>query len=572
MPSFFHNLADKAQSAINASPLAGKIPVPGSASAGAPRPPSPDPAPQPAANQAAAQGGGRSHALDALSYQFRAFQQQYSSSTSPAQKIITAEKGLALDYDNVARESKAQSKELYTWGQTEADDMKDVTDRLAYLNFVLGSASFTLSQKLDAARAPFKALRDAEIALQPRRNIRAGIEKELARVENDPKKAGDFKDQLRKAELEDAEKEREVEILKRKALRDSEQLKWTAIQEASAAGPLLAELPSVPPGSATPYNGHQRTGAVRAALQQALDHHKPGTTSFQLPSAGADLSRSDTRSFGESHAAELSNITAYTPPTPHPNIQVAGVSGGSTPIQQPMPIPQPAASVTRVPVPTFPIPEKSSSHDHVPLAHAPAQQSPPINPSVLNQAPAPLPESALSPIIPTSSPESTAPATAPIIIPTVAETGVPLSAGASGPGPAKGSLHDLKHASTQSGVLQSPPLGSVKEEKKPAVQNVSAPAPAPAPAAAPAIQHPTAEEEKRRLAAAYSQAHVPAPAPAPAPSTSHPHESAEEEKKRLEREERERILRGQAPAQQGQGKKDGEPDEDLPPYQEPTLQ
>ncbi|KAJ2931148.1 hypothetical protein H1R20_g5949, partial [Candolleomyces eurysporus] len=561
MPSFFHNLADKAQSALNASPLAGKIPVPGSASAGAPRPPSPDPAPQPAANQAAAQGGGRSHALDALSYQFRAFQQQYSSSTSPAQKIITAEKGLALDYDNVARESKAQSKELYTWGQTEADDMKDVTDRLAYLNFVLGSTSFTLSQKLDAARAPFKALRDAETALQPRRNIRAGIEKELARVENDPKKAGDFKDQLRKAELEDADKEREVEILKRKALRDSEQLKWTAIQEATA-GPLLAELPSVPPGSTTPYNGHQRTGAVRAALQQALDSHKPGTTSFQLPSAGADLSRSDTRSFGESHAAELSNITAYTPPTPHPNIQVAGVSGGSTPV----PMPQPASSVNRVPVPTFPVPEKSSSQDHVPLAHAPAQQSPPLNPSVLNQAPAPLPQPALSPIIPTSAPESTAPATAPIIIPTVAETGVPLSAGASGPGPAKGSLHDLKHASTQSGVLQSPPLGSVKEEKKPAVESVPSPAPAPVPAPTPAVHHPTAEEEKRRLAAAYSQAHV----PAPAPSTSHAHESAEDEKKRLEREERERILRGQAPAQQG--KKDGEPDEDLPPYQEPTLQ
>ena len=37
-----------------------------------------------------------------------------------------------------------------------------VTDRLAYLNFVQGSLASSLAQKLDAARSPLKALRDAE--------------------------------------------------------------------------------------------------------------------------------------------------------------------------------------------------------------------------------------------------------------------------------------------------------------------------------------------------------------------------------------------------------------------------
>lgn len=41
------------------------------------------------------------------------------------QRIITAEKGVALDFDSIGRDSKAQSKELYTWGQTEAEDLKD---------------------------------------------------------------------------------------------------------------------------------------------------------------------------------------------------------------------------------------------------------------------------------------------------------------------------------------------------------------------------------------------------------------------------------------------------------------
>jgi hypothetical protein len=106
-----------------------------------------------------------------------------------------------------------------------------VSDRIAYLNFVSGALAATFAQKLDAARGPFKALRDAEIALHPRRNIRAALEAQLGKVENDPKKAGDIREQIKRAELEDAQAEREVLILKRKALKDSEQQKWTAAQE-----------------------------------------------------------------------------------------------------------------------------------------------------------------------------------------------------------------------------------------------------------------------------------------------------------------------------------------------------
>ena len=72
VPSFFSSLADKAQDAINASPLAAHLP------SGVARPPSPDSASQPTANQAAAQGGAKSHTLESLQYQFRSLQQQYS--------------------------------------------------------------------------------------------------------------------------------------------------------------------------------------------------------------------------------------------------------------------------------------------------------------------------------------------------------------------------------------------------------------------------------------------------------------------------------------------------------------
>lgn len=61
---------------------------------------------------------------DALHNQLRSVAQSYSN-TTPVQRIITVEKGVAIDFDSLARDAKAQSKELYTWGQTEDADIKD---------------------------------------------------------------------------------------------------------------------------------------------------------------------------------------------------------------------------------------------------------------------------------------------------------------------------------------------------------------------------------------------------------------------------------------------------------------
>ncbi len=184
--------------------------------------------------------------------------------------------------------------------------------------------------------------------------------------------------------------------------------------------------------------------------------------------------------------------------------------------------------------------------------------SPPINPQALNQMPTPI---HLSPATAPVSQDvlsypgsATSPVpTFPEITPTVAETGLPVAAGPDGPGPASGSLHDIKRASDFSG----PRTGGLPATQTQPETYSQAPA------------YPSAEEEKRRLAASYSQ-HAPAPPAGPPPSTQPPqhNETAEEEKKRLEREERDRLLHG------GSGPsvppKDYKED-DLPPYQEPGL-
>lgn len=71
LPGFISSIADKAQYAINQTPLAGHIPGTAAHSAAATTD-------GPTANQAAAQGGKSNHTLDALHHQLRQFGQQYT--------------------------------------------------------------------------------------------------------------------------------------------------------------------------------------------------------------------------------------------------------------------------------------------------------------------------------------------------------------------------------------------------------------------------------------------------------------------------------------------------------------
>jgi molecular chaperone GrpE (heat shock protein) len=114
-----------------------------------------------------------------------------------------------------------------------------VTDRLAWLSYVHGSLAGGLAEKVDSSRLTFKHLRDAENAQLPRRNIRTGLQNQIAKLEHDQKREqqqrlAELKVQLQKNEEEDATAEKDIEVLKRKAVRESEQAKWEAVREVSS--------------------------------------------------------------------------------------------------------------------------------------------------------------------------------------------------------------------------------------------------------------------------------------------------------------------------------------------------
>ncbi|KAI0721285.1 Eisosome component PIL1-domain-containing protein [Cerioporus squamosus] len=557
MQGLFSSLADKAQSALGRT----------STNQG-----------EGASGQSGSGGILKSHAFESIHHQFRSIQQQYSSSTTPVQKIITTQKGIALDYDSLSRDTHAHSKELYTWGQNEHEDLKDVTDRLAWMHYIEGSLAATLAKELDAARVPFKALRDAESGLSGRRNIRASFENQIARIEHEQRhgmeqKLAELKRQLRKAEEDDEPLEKEVELLKRKAVKESELMKWTAIREyaeklalvAQAGAAALPALPTIPSSATQPYTGDQLTASLRTTLQQALDQWQPGSSTLLLRApTPADLNRSDTRSFGETHARELARIntadphaTTSVPVTPpatyatydHPPQAPSHTSNGPPPSES---VHAPAVSPLVTAVGSTPSNKASPPPE--------GTASPPLNPAVLNQAPAPIPTKATSPI-PVAAPNPTEPEVkVPTITPTVAETGVPKSAGPDGPGPASGSLKDIKHTSP---ILTAAPAPIPVAATKPLPESL------PGYAGGTVTHSESAEEEKKRLEREERERLL---REGGSTSSAQPqHESAEEEKKRLEREERERLLAAGGsnnPNANPDGRQHPDGDSELPPYQE----
>jgi len=514
------------------------------------------------------QSTGRHHALDNITHTLKTLHTQYSPQVRPdarqLQLVITSQKGVALDFDAISRDSKSHSKELYLWGQDQTEDVKDVSDRIAYVNFVHGSLASDLSSSLDTARASYKSLRDAETSLHPRRTARSNMRAEMERIKaagsagkapaNGAERVAELQSQLAKAEADDAPQEREVALLKRRALVECERKKWAAFREygaklallADASEALLAELPEQEPHGA--YTGATNTARIRSQLQHAIDSYAPTqgqTNQFKSAPAGPGVGASaDTRSFGETHKDELNSLPPTVHPTPQPGSGPGALAGprfGS----------QPATGTPSDSVPG----SESAIRSSTSATGAPT--APPLNPASLNHAPASIPShspTVSSPLrdatvtdqpahVPATNTTSPSAATAPVPVPsaptnstshiTVAETGVPLTAGADGPGPKTGSL-SRDNVPTETGAA----------EQLPGFEG--------------ATRHETAEEEKARLAREERERLL------HGPTSGEGHLSAEEEKARLEREERERVLRDQQTPEQGEPGDGGKAV--LPPY------
>jgi uncharacterized protein YdcH (DUF465 family) len=111
-----------------------------------------------------------------------------------------------------------------------------VSDRLGFLNYTAASLATTLSAKLNTARLPLKELRGNETALSQKLSVHTGLEQQISRVENSrekgyEKRLAELKEQLAKVKSDDEPAEKQHDILLRKSLRESEQIKFQALRE-----------------------------------------------------------------------------------------------------------------------------------------------------------------------------------------------------------------------------------------------------------------------------------------------------------------------------------------------------
>jgi hypothetical protein len=207
-----------------------------------------------------------------------------------------------------------------------------------------------------------------------------------------------------------------------------------------AATQVIDVLPSVPPSLTDRYSGAETTAAVRAAVQHALDNYNLGDVDFPLTNGSVDLSRADTRSFGETHAKELSSIGSSTSNLPHIDEN---------------PSPEPTYKPSAI----------SPSHSR--------------STSVIeysNQAPVQLPIHTDNTSHAVASPDSKESGTISAVTPTVAETAIPQSAASEGLGPSGGGLDDSRSPSVSSsspsgygvgiGAASTSLEASAEEEKK----------------------------------------------------------------------------------------------------------
>lgn len=102
------------------------------------------------------------------------------------------------------------------------------------------------------SRTAWKHVRDAEAGLVPRRTIQQNFRNEISRIRAGPPSGGrngnldaklrQLEDQLKKAETDDAPLERELDLLKRAAVKESEAMKWKAFRDVSEDCSRLAAL------------------------------------------------------------------------------------------------------------------------------------------------------------------------------------------------------------------------------------------------------------------------------------------------------------------------------------------
>ncbi|KAI9631636.1 hypothetical protein KEM48_014567 [Puccinia striiformis f. sp. tritici PST-130] len=112
--------------------------------------------------------------------------------TLKLQLLIKAQKSLVVDSEGLARDSHMVSKQLYHWACDQPDlALKDVGDRLAYMNYQVGDIHQQCSQTLERSRSDLKDIRNLENELIKLREREKALQLQINKSQQDSRKKVD---------------------------------------------------------------------------------------------------------------------------------------------------------------------------------------------------------------------------------------------------------------------------------------------------------------------------------------------------------------------------------------------
>ncbi|GAA6036778.1 hypothetical protein JCM8097_003475 [Rhodosporidiobolus ruineniae] len=269
-------------------------------------------------------------ALSAVPAQFRQQAARLNPSqlqeTLKLQLTIKAGGSVVQDYQALAREHQLFAKTLYEWSKDdEGADVVDIADRLAFLQFKQSELELDAAAKLEQSRSLIKDIRNFENDLVPRRRNATAISTKIATLRKENKKNSEeqinkLSTELSQLEQENSTFESSFRTLKRTKLHEAFSLQFAAQQELGEKSALVARYGQLllqgmeTDGAGSAYSGKERTARVKAELEEALQKWTPAAPAKLQEATGSSfLSRSDTRSFGETHSSQLSQLGSPTP-------------------------------------------------------------------------------------------------------------------------------------------------------------------------------------------------------------------------------------------------------------------
>ncbi|GAA5832553.1 hypothetical protein JCM11251_001368 [Rhodosporidiobolus azoricus] len=375
--------------------------------------------------------------------------------TKNLQLCIKAYSGVIHDHQALGREGQVFSKTLFTWSKEDKGaDIVDVCDRLAFLQFKTAELQLEAAGKLEGSRAVLKDIRNFENDLVPRRRNAASTAAKITSLQKEQKQTAKVQEQIGKLsaelaqlEAENATFEASFDTLKRTKLHEAFSLQFAAQKELAEKTAMVAGYGELllqgmeTDGVGEQYRGKDRTARVKAELEQALARWRPSAPPTLQDRGGPDyLDRSDTRSFGETHSiqlSELDNASTATPFTSHDHASLPGAGGrvippvpehtGSSQHEDPFHDQHIASASTAPPLPRRPSPAPSPSHalsPTSPTSGLPINLSPTVRPDPSELAAIGSPPREMSIPLPPPGFDPTSEGMAPPE-PTVAETGAP---------------------------------------------------------------------------------------------------------------------------------------------------